>query len=51
MAHIEKQDSKVWTFYDIQQRTNEINTQKNGTMTENLFVLLCGKSKQYNAGN
>ena len=46
MADIEKQDNKIWTFHDIQQRTNEIDTKKNGTMTENLFVLGNGESRK-----
>ena len=45
MADIETQDRKVFTFSDIQQRTNETNSTKN-PMIENLFVLGNGESRK-----
>jgi len=45
MANIEKKDSKVFTFSDIQQRANEAESKKNA-VTENLFVLGNGESRK-----
>ena len=45
MANIEKKDRKVWTFHDLQQRKNEVNSKRHG-VTENLFVLGNGESRK-----
>ena len=45
MADIETKDREVWTFSEIQQRTNEAIIKANA-VTENLFVLGNGESRK-----